>query len=346
MNSGGSSRSFVNWDNHPQVNNMKKLALALPLAFAVACGVTLSGQSSGAPHLRKQGTATQLMVDGRPFLIRGGELGNSSASNLDYLAPHWATFRSLHLNTILAPIYWDLLEPAEGKFDFSLVDGLIARARENDIRLVLLWFGSWKNSMSCYAPAWVKTDDKRFPRSADASGRSQEILSPFSTANRDTDARAFATLMKHLREIDGDKHTVVMIQVENEIGMIPSARDHSEQASKLFTSAVPGELMSQLTARGEALAPELRATWQAAGAKRTGHVARSVRRWCGGRRDFHGVALRALHAARGGGGKGGVSAADVRQRRADSSRVSARAVSERRSAAAPDRRVARRRAGD
>jgi len=245
----------------------------LALAFAVGlCGIALADQSQSPalPHLRRQSGATQLVVDGRPFLIRGGELGNSSASNLDYLAPHWKTFQALHLNTILAPVYWDLLEPAEGRFDFTLVDGLIAHAREHDLRLVLLWFGTWKNSMSCYAPAWVKTDDRRFPRSVDASGRSLEILSPFSTGNRDADARAFATLMKHLRAIDGDTHTVLMIQVENEIGMIPSARDHSDQASRFFASAVPSELMTHLATHTDALAPELRAAWIAAGAKRAG----------------------------------------------------------------------------
>ena len=241
------------------------------LAFAVGmCGSALSAQPAAVPRLVKQGGATQLVVDGRPFLIRGGEIGNSSASNLTYLAPHWARFRALRLNTILAPVYWELLEPKEGTFDFALVDGLVAEARTHDLRLVLLWFGSWKNSMSCYAPAWVKQDQRRFPRSVDASGQSVEILSPFSAANRDADARAFAALLKHLRAIDGDAHTVVMVQVENEIGMIPSARDHSEQAARSFGSAVPGELMAHLVEHADTLAPELRAAWLAAGAKRAG----------------------------------------------------------------------------
>jgi beta-galactosidase GanA len=240
---------------------------------ALATLATLAAQSPNLPnmpHLRKQGDATQLVVDGRPFLIRGGELGNSSASNLEYLSPRWAGFQTLRLNTILAPIYWDLLEREEGRFDFTLVDGLVADARKHDLRLVLLWFGSWKNSMSCYAPAWVKKDQQRFPRSADASGRSVEILSPFSTANRDADARAFAALMTHLRAIDGDRHTVIMVQVENEIGMIPSARDHSAEATRLFAGAVPGELMAALSKNDGTLAPELRAIWTAAGAKRAG----------------------------------------------------------------------------
>jgi beta-galactosidase GanA len=229
----------------------------------------LSAQSSDIPHLRKHGTATELIVDGRPFLIRGGELGNSSASNLEYLAPYWSRFRALNLNTIVTPIYWDLMEPTEGRFDFTLIDGLVAEARKNNLRLVLLWFGSWKNSMSIHAPAWVKRDQRRFPRSVDATGRSVEILSPFSTANRDVDTRAFAAVMKHLRTMDGSEHTVLMVQVENEIGMIPSARDHSDEANRLFGAAVPAELM-YVVDHSDALAPELRAAWTAAGAKRSG----------------------------------------------------------------------------
>ena len=246
------------------------LRLCVGAGLVASFGIALVAQEPGLPHLREQGSATQLVVDGRPFLIRGGELGNSSASNLEYLAPYWDKFRALGLNTVLAPVSWDLLEPDEGRFDFTLVDGLVAGARAHDLRLVLLWFGSWKNSMSCYAPGWVKKDQRRFPRASDASGTSVEILSPFSEAAADADARAFRALMKHLRAMDGDRHTVLMVQVENEIGMIPSARDHSEQASRAFAAAVPGELMTYLRERGESLAPELRATWLAAGAKATG----------------------------------------------------------------------------
>ena len=247
----------------------RRLVRWLVPALGVTIVAGLAAQSPAPPHLRRQAGVTELVVDGRPFLIRGGELGNSSASNLEYLAPHWSRFRALRLNTILAPIYWDLLEPEEGRFDFTLVDGLVETARKHEIKLVLLWFGSWKNSMSCYAPAWVKKDQRRFPRSVDASGRSVEILSPVSKANYESDARAFAALMKHLRAIDSG-HTVLMVQVENEIGMIPDARDHSPEASKLFASPVPGELMEYLAKNAESLAPELRATWLAAGGRRIG----------------------------------------------------------------------------
>jgi beta-galactosidase GanA len=221
------------------------------------------------PHLRQQGTAVQLIVDGAPFVIRGGELGNSSGEPA-FLRPSWPRLAGLKLNTVLAPVYWDVMEPAEGRFDFATVDGLVADARANGMRLVLLWFGSWKNSMSCYAPAWVKRDTTRFPRSRDAAGRSTEILSPFSSANRDTDARAFAALLQHLADTDAARRTVIMVQVENEMGMIPDARDHSAEADRAWAASVPADLMGYLTARSATLAPELRALWQTAGGRTFG----------------------------------------------------------------------------
>jgi hypothetical protein len=222
------------------------------------------------PHLNQQGTATQLIVDGHPFLIRGGEINNSSATNPAYLAPYWSKFKSLNLNTVIAPVYWDLIEPEEGRLDFGTVDGLLRQARENRMRLVLLWFGSWKNSMSCYVPGWIKRDSKRFPRACDGNGNRQEMLSAFASENALVDSRAFAALMKHLRETDGAGHTVVMVQVENEIGMIPTARDHSTDADRAFAGAVPPELMSDLTAHSDRLQSKLKSAWSAAGARQAG----------------------------------------------------------------------------
>ena len=246
------------------------MLLSILLGVLVAAPAQGTAAGPSVPHLRRQGTAVQLVVDGKPFLIRGGELGNSTASNPAYLQPFWPKFVELDMNTVLAPLYWDLLEPAEGRFDFASLDRLVQDARASRMRLVLLWFGSWKNSMSCYAPAWVKRDARRFPRATDRDGTPQEILSPFSAVNRDTDARAFAAVMKHLREIDQGTYTVVMVQVENEIGMIPTARDHGAGAESAFAAAVPAELMAQLAARREELAPELRSTWREAGGKSAG----------------------------------------------------------------------------
>ena len=223
------------------------------------------------PHLAKQGTATQLVVDGRPFLILGGELHNSSSSSLAYVSPILARFSAGHLNTALAAVSWEMIEPEEGKFDFSLVDGLLQEARRNQLRLVLLWFGSWKNGVSTYPPVWVKTDLQRFPRALDADGKSLDILSTFSDANREADARAFAALMRHVRESDGDAHTVLMVQVENEVGVLGESRDRSAAANKAFDGPVPKELIAYLQEHKDTLVPELRQKWEDAGSRTAGN---------------------------------------------------------------------------
>ncbi len=222
------------------------------------------------PHLRAHGTATQLIVHNKPFLMLGGELGNSSASSLAFMAPLWPKLKTMGLNTVLMPVSWELIEPMEGAFDFSLVDDLIRSARTHDLHVVVLWFGSWKNSMSCYAPFWVKTDQKRFPRARTADGKAVEILTPFSEESRRADARAFTALMKHLRAFDGRENTVVMIQVENEIGMIPEARDHCAEAEKAFALNVPAELMASLRKNSDFLTEEVRQAWSAGGMRSSG----------------------------------------------------------------------------
>lgn len=126
---------------------------------------------AGIPHLRRQGAATQLIVDGKPMVLLSGEVRNSSASSLPYMEPIWPRMAALGLNSLIVPVYWELVEPREGRFDFRLLDGLVAGARKWRLRLVLLWFGTWKNGESHYAPEWVKTDLVRFPRAQTAPGR-------------------------------------------------------------------------------------------------------------------------------------------------------------------------------
>jgi beta-galactosidase GanA len=239
--------------------------------IALICATAGFAQSTSLlPHLKKQGTATQLIVHNQPFLMLGGELGNSSASDLKYMMPVWPKLKAMHLNTVLMPVYWELIEPKEGQFDFALVDDLIASARKNDIKIVVLWFGTWKNSMSCYVPLWVKTDQTRFPRARMQDGKAVEILTPFSEENRNTDARAFARFMRHLRDFDEGHNTVVMIQVENEIGMIPEAKDYCAEAKEAFSRQVPTELTGYLEKNKSSLTDELRQVWSSSGLKTSG----------------------------------------------------------------------------
>jgi beta-galactosidase GanA len=198
------------------------------------------------PHLQKRGTAVQLVVNDAPFLVLGGELGNSSASSARYLAPHWSRLKQMHLNTVLAPVSWELIEPVEGHFNWASVDALIRDARSNDLKLIFLWFGAWKNSMSTYVPAWVKRNEARFPRARLPDGQGLDILSAFAPATRDADARAFGALLGHIKAVDAQKSTVLMIQVENEVGMLPIARDYGPEADHAFHEPVPDELLQAL----------------------------------------------------------------------------------------------------
>jgi beta-galactosidase GanA len=250
---------------------MKYRFLALPTLSVLLLGspLAIQAQDAGAPHLAKRGQATQLIVDGKPYLLLGAEIHNSSSSSLDYMEQEWPRLAAMGLNTVLTPVSWELIEPVQGKFDFTLVDGLLAAARKQHLRLVLLWLASWKNGMSSYQPVWVKQDTKRFPRVVE-DGRPVNILSTFGAETQAADERAFAALMQHLREADAHDHTVVMMQVENEVGVLGSARDHSEVANRAFAGAVPVELLRYLDQHHLSLNPELRTLWEENGAKTSG----------------------------------------------------------------------------
>lgn len=223
------------------------------------------------PQLVKRGHFTQLLVNGKPYLIFGGELGNSSASSSDYMRPIWPKLKQMDLNTVIAPVYWELMEPVEGEFDFSLVDSLIENARLNNMKLVLLWFGSWKNSMSCYAPAWVKINTKRFPRILTKDKVPEEILTPFNNNNLEADKNAFVKLMQHIKQVDDKQNTVIAIQVENEIGLLGSARSYDEAANKAFSKPVPEQLINYLQKNKNDLTQEIDSLWKVNGFKMSGN---------------------------------------------------------------------------
>lgn len=219
------------------------------------------GADAGLPQLRRQGAATQLVVDGRPLVMLGGELHNSSSSSLEYMKPIWPRLAALNLNTVIASVSWELVESEEGRFDFSLVDGLIEGARRHDMKLVFIWFATWKNADGTYVPAWVKTNWTRFPRCQHKPGVNSSQLTALSEENVKADAKAFAAAMRHIRQVDGKRHTVVMMQVENEAGVMPTARDHCPQAEEAFAGPVPPDLMNHLIARKDSLLPDTREIW-------------------------------------------------------------------------------------
>ena len=249
---------------------MPRMKSATRFTAALVTASLAVAAAAAPPRLDRHARTLQLVVQDKPFLVLGGELGNSSASSAAYMKPHWPRLRAMNLNTVLAPVSWELIEPTEGKFDWTPVDDLLRDARANDLKLVILWFGAWKNSMSTYVPSWVKRDQKRFPRAQLANGAGVEILSAFSRNTLDADARAFAAFMEHLAQVDPRDNTVLMVQVENEIGMLPVARERGEVADRAFGAPVPRELIAWLANRNDKLEPELRERWQKNGSKAAG----------------------------------------------------------------------------
>jgi hypothetical protein len=235
----------------------------LLLLFTCFSFIIASAQTSkeNIPHLNSINATKQLIVNGKPFIMLAGELHNSSSSSLEYMETAWKRIKSLNLNTVLASVTWEMIEPEEGKFDFSNVDGLITKARENHLKLVFLWFGTWKNACSSYTPAWVRKNTKRFLRSESADGSKLNNISCLSTETCKADANAFSALMKHIKGIDEKINTVLAIQVENEAGIRGDSRDRSIAANEAFNHNVPNELMDYLKKNKEQLIPEMSVIW-------------------------------------------------------------------------------------
>ncbi|GAB3094183.1 GH35 family beta-galactosidase [Lysobacter terrae] len=235
---------------------LRNAGLLILFFVAAACGRLPSagqGDDTGPPSQAKRTAQAPipqlvtregrhaLLVDGEPFLILGAQINNSSAWPAT-LPQVWPAIEAIDPNTVMVPIAWEQIEPKEGAFDFSFLDTLLAQAREHDKRLVLLWFATWKNNSPNYAPAWVKLDNKRFPRVVTADGKALNSLSPLAKSTLEADTKAFVQLMQHLKQADPQR-TVIMVQVENEPGTYGPPRDFSPLAQQAFDSAVPEALV-------------------------------------------------------------------------------------------------------
>lgn len=224
---------------------MKRARRSLEAALAFALAAWGPGATAqDIPHVLSRDGRHALIVDGAPFLMLGAQVNNSSAWP-SALPRVWPALEALHVNTVEVPVAWEQIEPEEGRFDFSVVDTLLQQARERNLRLVLLWFATWKNTNPQYAPRWVKLDNRRFPRMVRPDGTLHYALSPFGAETLRADSKAFAALMRHLREVDA-QNTVIMMQVENEPGSYGLARDHSRAAESAFAAPVPDALRRRL----------------------------------------------------------------------------------------------------
>ncbi len=221
------------------------------------------------PYIVQQGNRKVLMVNGKPFVMLAGEVHNSNSSSVEYMEQVWSKAKELGMNTLLLPVTWELIEPQEGVFDFDLVDALIQQARKKEGKLGFLWFGSWKNAQCYYAPEWVKADTERFRRAQVIRGRnfcrlenfygmSYTSLSYLCEETEKADAKAFAELMAHIRTVDGEENTVVTVQVENETGLMGSARERSEEADALFAAQAPEAFVQYMKEHTATMVPQIR----------------------------------------------------------------------------------------
>jgi beta-galactosidase GanA len=225
------------WSGWGRVLRMAALVGVLTVAAEAVGGAEL-------PRLVKEDGRYGLLVDGKPYLILGAQVNNSSGW-ASMLPKVWPAIELLHANTVQVPMAWEQIEPRQGQFDFSFLDTLLGQAREHQVRLILLWFATWKNNGPSYAPEWVKLDNGRYPRVVTATGERVGSMSPHAATTLEADRRAFVELLRHLKQVDA-QHTVIMVQVENESGTYGSARDYSPAAQKLFDAPVPGELVRAL----------------------------------------------------------------------------------------------------
>ncbi len=220
------------------------ILISVAVLASTANAQTTTANTSDLPKLVQRDGRFALFVDGAPFLMFGAQANNSS--NYPAMLPKvWPALEQMHANTLEMPIAWEQIEPREGQFDFSFLDTLLAEARQHDLRLVLLWFGTWKNNGPNYAPEWVKLDNQRFPRVINAKGELRNSLSPHFPATLQADRKAFVQLLRHLKQVD-TQHTVIMVQVENETGTYGAIRDYSPTAQKLFEAPVPTALIKAL----------------------------------------------------------------------------------------------------
>lgn len=285
-----------------RLNSLNKTNTNLVKAIFTVLFVALSSivTAQHVPFLKKENNKTQLIINNKPFLMLAGELSNSASGSIELMSPGdtyvprktysmvngslgndtaydmnytgsiWQQMVDLNVNTVLAAVSWQMIEPVEGQFNFSIVDAMIEGAREKNLKLIPLWFGSWKNGMSGYAPLWLKKDYKRFPRTEIKDKGSVEVVSTFSEEALNADAKAFSALMKHIKEIDSEHRTVIMVQVENEVGILEDSRDRSEIAEKAFNSPVPKRLMDYLIKNKKTLVKDLDTLWASTGYKKSG----------------------------------------------------------------------------
>lgn len=240
-----------------------------------ACAITVSSQiqaksaepsvdpwqvpvsSNPLPHFEEANGRKVLYVDGHPFTVLAVEIPwwdliygryKQTETAYDKLYPAAA---KLGLNALKVPIKWSMIESQQGVYDFSYVDHAKSMAEKSHLKLVLNWFGHYASgdgtiygnlTGELYAPMYIVSDEKTYPRAVDADGIAHHnAISYDYEPIVDREIAAFSAFMRHIKEVDSKTHTILMIQVENEIAVFGADRnnqklwrDHSPAANHRF----------------------------------------------------------------------------------------------------------------
>jgi hypothetical protein len=210
------------------------------------------------PHFEGAHERKVLYVDGQPFTVLAVEIPwwdliygkyRETETAYDSLYPAAA---KLGLNALKVPIKWSMVEPQKGIYDFSYVNHAKSMAERNHLKLILNWFGHYASADGTiygnltgelYAPMYIVADEKTYPRAVDADGvPHHNAISYDYEPVLDREIAAFRAFMRHIKEVDSETHTILMIQVENEIAVFGADRhnqklwrDHSPASNQRFT---------------------------------------------------------------------------------------------------------------
>src|ERR1039457_5669281 len=186
---------------------IRSAILAVFAAASVAATLPAQVKERPLPRLVKKDARYALFVDDAPYLMLGAQTHNSSAWPA-MLPKVWPAMEYLHVNTVETPVYWEQFEPRQGQYDHSVIDTLLAEARQHRVRLVLLWFGTWKNGSQHYMPEWMKLAPEKYPHLVDKNGRPVDSPSPYATASLEADKLAFTAFLRHLKATDPQRTVI------------------------------------------------------------------------------------------------------------------------------------------
>lgn len=186
------------------------------------------------PRLKTIDGKVRLMVDGAPYFILGMQLDCDSCYDADNMAGLMAQAKRMGCNSVALLLYWRLIEPEMGQYDFTILDAMIAAAEKCDLRIVLVWFGSYKNGCLQYAPDWVRSDQDRFQRAWRRDGtRLEPFACPTCKETLVADRDAVCQVFTRLKERDVSRR-VILFQVNNEIGLLTTDRCYCPRCQERY----------------------------------------------------------------------------------------------------------------